>query len=314
MLLEYGNGDFIMGKGKGKGKGKVLIKGKSMGDLWQYSVQKYPANTKDYYFNKSRQYKLIGPETKVCSMGSCFGIEIAKLLKRLKFKYLVTERNALFSANWEKLYNISSIRQVFQYSLSEFNPIVHWWDRNGLMQDPFRRGIEYQPGTETIKFNQHVQASKQALSQADVITITLGMVELWRDKRDGATYWRVPPKQHYNPKIHEFHVQTVDEVLEEMRTIRALAGKTKIIWTVSPVPFMATFRNDTDPITANFYSKACLRSAVEMMVNEDEHSYYFPSYEAIILGHENRYRPDNRHITQVIINQTIQFFKRMYMK
>jgi len=292
----------------------MKIIGKSRGDFWKYPVQRYPNNTLEYFLNNSKQYNLIDSNTHVCSMGSCFGIEIARYLKKLNFKYVVTEKNPYFSARWDKLYNISSIRQVFDYSLGEFKPLVRWWKRNGKLQDPFRRQFECKPEMADEAFKNHVKASRKALTIAEVITITLGMVELWRDKRDGATYWRTPPKEYLDYNIHEFVVQDPYDVLDEMKKIRNLVGNTKIIWTVSPVPFMATFRQDCDPITANYYSKACLRTAVDLMVKNDKNSFYFPSYEAIIFGFDNRYKADNRHVRSGVVKNIMKFFERMYIK
>lgn len=291
----------------------MIIEGNSRGDFWKYPNQRYPNNILNYYFNSSKEYKLINSDTKVASMGSCFGIEIAKYLKKLNFNYIVTEKNEFFSARWDKLYNISSIKHVFEYSFGEFKPIVRWWKRNNKVQDPFRRAFNCKPEIADEAFANHIIASYKALSKADVITITLGMVEVWRDKRDKSTYWRTPPKEYFDPEIHEFIVQDPYEVLEEMNVIRSLIPNTKIIWTVSPVPFMATFRQDSDPITANFYSKACLRTSVDMMVKDDDNSFYFPSYEMIILGYDQRYKSDNRHIRNGIISDVMKVFKRMYM-
>jgi len=165
-----------------------------------------------------------------------------------------------------------------------------------------------------IRFKEHQKCSAEALTKADVITITLGMVELWRDRRDHSVYWRVPPFEYLNEDIHEFVVQGVDDVLNEMRRIRKMVPNTKIIWTVSPVPFRATFRMDCDAISANFYSKATLRSATDLMCREDENSYYFPSFEAVILGHDERFEEDNRHIKPKIIKKMMKFFERMYIE
>ena len=294
-----------------------MKKDHSHNDFFEYPIQKYPLDTLDYYFNEAKQYKLIDRNTNVVSMGSCFGIEIAKYLKSLNFNYVLTEKNKFFSASWDKIYNTSSLKHIFEYSLKpdQFNPIVRWWKRptSNLLQDPFRREHKYHPAKADTEFELHSKRSRKALEMADVITITLGMVELWRDRRDGYTYWRVPPRKYYDPEIHEFVIQDVGDVLNDMRAIRSMLPDTKIIWTVSPVPFMATFRQDTDPITANFNSKATLRSAADIMVREDPNSYYFPSFEAIILGHENRYQADNRHIQPGIVASMMTLFTIMYL-
>lgn len=291
---------------------------RSKADFKKYPIQRYPVDTKVHYLGMKRNYKLIKKCTKVSSMGSCFGIEIAKHLKKSD-NYIVTEKNPFFSAKWDKLYNISSIRQVFDYSFKAdtFKPLVRYWPREGFLQDPLRRDVVFKTSTPEVadeNFKQHQVMSRLALQKAGVITITLGMTELWRDKRDQTVFWRVPPIEMLDTEnIHEFVIQNVDDVIEEMQRIRAYIPKTNIIWTVSPVPFRATFRTDCDAVSANFYSKAVLRTAIDLHVRSDRYSHYFPSFEYIILGHENRYMADNRHIKRPIVAEVLKFFDTMFV-
>jgi hypothetical protein len=290
-------------------------------DYQKFPVQYYPLNIKDYYFKKSEKIPLLNKKTKIVSMGSCFALHIAKYLKKHNYNYLVGEKyfKYLTSADWDMVFNTACIKQIFQYSFEEFAPIVRWWDRGKVMDDPFRRQISYPKGKHEQELKKHVEASHAVLSQADIVVITLGLVEVWRDKRDLATYWRTPPIHLIDKNIHEFHVMDANECLADLDHVHKLLSKynpkCKIIITVSPVAMRATFRTDVDPIAANVYSKCTLRSAAGMFADKYDNVFYFPSFEFVIFGFANPFQErDNMHVKQSVIDTMMKFFERRYVK
>ena len=77
------------------------------------------------------------------------------------------------------------------------------------------------------------------------------------------------------------------EILEELEAIHALLSAHclpdfKMLATVSPVPLQATFRPE-DVMTANAYSKAVQRAALEAFVLRHNNVDYFPSFETVTL-------------------------------
>jgi len=290
-------------------------------DYKKFPVQYYPKNIKDYYFQDSVKIPLLNKKTRIVSMGSCFALHIASYLRNNKYNYLVGEKyfRYLTSADWDMVFNTSCMRQIFKYSFEEFSPLVRWWDRGGVMDDPFRRQISYKKGEHEQKLKQHVKASHEVLSKAEIIILTLGLVETWRDKRDLATYWRSPPIELLNKKIHGFHVMNVDECLADLDEIHKLLSKynpkCKIIITVSPVSMRATFRKDIDPVAANVYSKSTLRCAAGLFADKYKNVFYFPSFEFVIFGFPNPFQPrDNMHIKKSVINTMMKFFERRYVE
>lgn len=289
-------------------------------DYKKYPVQYYPLCIKEYFFEKAKRIPMITKKTKIVSMGSCFALHIASYLKKHNYNYLVGEKffRYLTSADWDMVFNTSSMRQIFQYSFEDFSPIVRWWDRGGVMDDPFRRQISYKKGEHERKLKNHVSASHEVLSKAEVIVLTLGLVEIWRDKRDLATFWRTPPINILDKKIHEFHVMNVNECLEDLDEIHKILSKhnpnCKIIISVSPVAIRATFRTDIDPVSANFYSKATLRSAAGMFADKHENVFYFPSFEFVVYGFPEPFQKrDNMHVKQDVINVMMRYFERRYV-
>lgn len=289
-----------------------------LSDYKKFIIQRYPSNIKDYFFEEKQRSKFISKDTKVMSIGSCFAENIAKYLKKQQYNYLVTEENSgSFSANWGIVFNSSSIRQIFEYSFGLFTPIVRWWDRGKNVQDPFRRNVLYNKGNEDIEIQKHIKASRKAIVNADVIIITLGLVEVWRDKRDHATYWRVPPMHLYDKDIHEFYVMTYEDVYNDLMKIKEILDSKNptcnLIVTVSPVPFQATYREDVDVVTANVYSKA-ISSLAAIDFCTKNNIIYFPSFEFVRYGFDNPYIDDGRHINKKVINTMMKFFEKLYCK
>jgi len=292
---------------------------KPSGDYKKFAIQKYPSNISDFFF-KSKKKNIVNKNTKVVSIGSCFAENIAKYLKAHKYNYIVTEKGSgWFSANWGIVFNSASIRQIFEYSFGLFNPKIDWWEREeGKMQDPYRRDIIYPKGVHNKKRESHFIASRKAIEQAEVIIITLGLVEVWRDKRDNSTFWRVPPMHLYKPDIYEFFVMTVEDVYNDLVIIKNIINKfnpkCNLIVTVSPVPFQATYREDCDSVSANVYSKAVSCVAANKFTSDfkNKNVYYFPSFEFVRYGFSNPYIADGRHIKPPVINVMMKFFEYMF--
>ena len=290
-------------------------------DYQKFPIQYYPKNIKKYYFNEAERIPLINKKTKIVSMGSCFALHVASFLKKNKYNYLVGEKyfKYLTSADWDMVYNTSCMKQIFQYSFEKFEPLIRWWDRGKVMDDPFRRQISYKKGTHENELKKHVKASHEVLSSCDVIILTLGLSEVWRDRRDKATFWRTPPIHLYDKKIHQFHIMNEKECLDDLILIHDLLKKynpeCKIILSVSPVTLRATFRTDVDPVSANVYSKAVLRCAADQFSNMFDNVYYFPSFEFVTYGFENPYQErDNMHIKQDVIQVMMKYFERRYVE
>jgi tetratricopeptide (TPR) repeat protein len=149
------------------------------------------------------------------------------------------------------------------------------------------------------------------IPQCRVVVMTLGLAEAWFDTLTGY-YLNGAPHQlamAAAPKRFRLDVLTVDEINDCLARIYDLLERYghpdfRLLLTVSPVPFRATFTGQ-DAITANTYSKSALRAAAEAFVIGHPRAEYFPSYE--IVTHTIRssaYIQDNRHVTPQVV-QTI---------
>jgi hypothetical protein len=168
-----------------------------------------------------------------------------------------------------------------------------------------------------LNFARHREASYQALTEAEVIILTLGLIETWRDKRDQMTYYRVPSPRIYDSDIHEFYVQSVQDCLTDLNKIHGILQdqnpRAVIIITVSPVPMFASFRMDVDVVTANSLSKSTLRVAAEYLSLQHRNVHYFPAYEIVTQGVANPYDDDNRHVTKDAVDKVMEVFESQFV-
>ncbi len=155
--------------------------------------------------------------------------------------------------------------------------------------------------------------------EADVVVLTLGLVETWIDTVTGLHLNEAP-----NPRIlarsadrfrfHQLSFEEVETALEEIRRILEGHGKLgqKRVLTVSPVPLGRTFTAD-DIVVANMTSKSTLRTAATRLTDRVEGMDYFPSYEAVSLSDPNlSWQQDRRHVSDVVVGQIIQTFLVRY--
>ena len=154
---------------------------------------------------------------------------------------------------------------------------------------------------------------------ADVFIITLGLSEIWYDKITGEAAWRAIPTSKFDPERHGFRVSTVEENRDNLEKIYNLIRKYRknatVIFTLSPVPLIATFR-PVSCISANSVSKSILRVAVdELMRNHenDKNLFYWPSYEIVKEGTKTAFTDDLRHIHNSVVDYIIDTFCEYYV-
>lgn len=233
-------------------------------------------------------------------------------------------------AAWERLYNTFSMRQIFEYTFSDWHPRVRWWMSpiSQVIQDPYRRIILYKSLDEAEQdFEHHRLCSRRVLTSARVLILTLGLTEIWQDKEDGSVIC-LPSGPYVNEggdmSRYQFRVSRYDENLINLTRIRELLfahnPECKIVLTVSPVHLWATFRRDCDIFSATCSSKATLRAVADDFVSRYDNVHYFPAFEIASL-----YRPflglpvfsegrENFHVNQDTIHNIMEIFFQYYGK
>jgi len=277
----------------------------------------------------------IDKHTKVATAGSCFAQHIARYLKNSGYCYYVAEPGhpilppgararqnyGLFSARYGNIYTARQLWQLFQRAYGKFDPSEDAWQKEPeVFVDPFRPTT--QPGgyisreEMVVDREQHLAAVRKMLESLDVFVFTLGLTECWRSRADGAVFPVCPGVEGgtFDADRYEFYNQPVEDVIADLTAFRnglaEVNPDAQIIFTVSPVPLVATAEPGAHVLSATTYSKSVLRVAAETMVQRFPNVHYFPSYE-IITGAFNRghyYAADLRNVVEDGVAHVMRLF------
>lgn len=186
--------------------------------------------------------------------------------------------------------------------------------------DPFLSG---KAGSGTIEElmarRQEVKEYFAQAFQADVVILTLGLIEAWIDQETGLILNEAPqPKVLARNKERfsflKLSLEQCEEALAEIHSILVAKGKPgqKIILTVSPVPLGRTFTAD-DIIVANTTSKSTLRVAALRLAERTQDLDYFPSYEGVLHSDPAlSWQRDRLHVSDVVVGHIIKTFLHRY--
>ncbi|MEH6346638.1 MAG: GSCFA domain-containing protein [Bermanella sp.] len=282
------------------------------------------------------EHKIMDKSTPIGSAGSCFAMEIAKVLQTEEFNYVVTELgdnpeqeayidgykvgsgDALYSANFGILFNTPSLRQLAEKAFGEreFTKYLVQAEQ-GLYMDPYRENVYFKSKENFLRdYPKHIEAIRQTLLQSEVFIFTAGLNECW-ELFDGSVISRNPRDSFFHLMQHKVLTvqENIDNIMSFFNLVKRHNPKFKLILTLSPVPLLATGRGDTHHIIeANTHSKAVLRVALEEVVKQHEDIYYLPSFELVTECMPNAWKEDHRHVTKETVSKVISMFKNMFVR
>ena len=249
----------------------------------------------------------ITPETRITAFGSCFAANISSWLHRRNFRVLNKDEDASGAyvvSMGEGMVNSFVIRQQFEWA----------WE-NKVFDQPLWHGYK----AEDFGHDEDVRLeTRRIFDETDLFVLTFGLSEVWYDEPTGNVFWRTVPKQVHDPCRHKFRVSTVAENLENMCAIYDLIRKhrpdARMIFTLSPIPLIATFR-DVSCVSANSVSKSVLRVAMDELMREtkdDAHLFYWPSYELITDVFRQPLKADNRHVEKRCLDFVMTLFEQSW--
>lgn len=275
-------------------------------------------------------------QDKISTAGSCFAQHIAKKLRAGGYSYLDVEQAPhllpiasrqsfgyeLYSARFGNIYTARQLLQLVQRATGEFTPKELYWEKDGRFFDPFRPTIEPNGFSSKEEFfaalDGHMEKIRELLTKTDIFIFTFGLTEGWINVEDGTTYPICPGTAagRFDADKHKFINFTVRDVYDDMTAFMKLAQsfnpKMKFIFTVSPVPLVAT-ASESHVLPATVYSKSVLRAAAgELQANFDNVDY-FPSFEIVsgIPARSMFFNPDLRIVNQCGVDYVMtHFFKQ----
>lgn len=252
------------------------------------------------------------PTTPVASIGTCFAEEFAYFMGDKGFNYIRTEDDALAaSANWGRVYTVPNFLQIVRYSTDPSYPLLVEQTTDGWF-DPLREPrVRLDPGRKAAEhaIRDHRRASEKALTQCEVLIVTLGQNEAWVDSKNSVV-WAVRPKPDVfesrpdDFRVIEFgYVENVAALQEAVGILASANPGIRILFTVSPVASYASF-SDMDVVSASFANKCLLRAVVQEVVRSRPGKlFYFPSFEIALCDNPGNFRADNRHVKYATIDR-----------
>jgi hypothetical protein len=262
------------------------------------------------------------PNTNVFTIGSCFARNIESALLKLG----VTVPTQTFNADPAEWIRYSHPAMI----LNEFSPGTTAQRITRSLQNTasgtdnivkFRSGYQDQllhcydtPVTwdRTLERRADVDRVYSNLKDADLVIITLGLVESWFDVTTGNFLNIAITPRDPEPDRYVFKRLSVADTVELLApAVRQLTDRgQRVLLTVSPVALVNTFTN-SDAVVANEYSKNVLRVACEELLANPMVDY-FPSYEIIRSGGSAVYQDDLLHPTDAVIDQVVSYMIRNY--
>jgi len=251
---------------------------------------------------------VIDKSSAVLAFGSCFAAHVSDYLHERGYHVLGRhlDLDAHIIRFGEGMVNSFAIRQQLEWALTGKEMPEGLWFSEHKDVCPVDPAIQEQ--------------TRQIILSADAFIFTLGVSEVWYDKRNGEVLWRAVPSHLFDDSVHGFRVSTTAENYDNLARIRELIRDVKptapIIFTLSPVPLMATFR-PVSCVTASSVSKAILRVSIDELMrtfSADDRLLYFPSYEIVKDCVVDPYLDDNRHPKPEVVSLVMETFERHYCR
>ncbi len=272
----------------------------------------------------------------IFTIGSCFARNVERALNEVGFNVTSLGSEEELAAvkgksDYMNRYNTYSILHELQNAAGMIDlpdDIAFSRTSNGRYVDFYSHPILEPTSLEFVKAARQWLTSYFARAfTADVVTVTLGLIECWYDHKAGRYINFAPIFGSSDQKTQlitesdrfSFRVLSYEENMENLEAVYNLLVQknpnVKIIVTVSPVRMSATFTK-RDVAVANTLSKATLRTVAEAwQQRHPERIDYFPSFEMATLSDPRKvWGPDGMHVYSVFVNEIMAHFKEVYVR
>lgn len=267
----------------------------------------------------------------ILTIGSCFAREIEACLLRLGFDVPLASVDIPREERVSEKANAILNKYVAPAMANElrwaFDPDAVFPENSylqvgdGLWHDPHLAANMKPASLDRVKERrQHVIDTYRKARGARIVVVTLGLVEAWFDRETGLYLNDTPPGRAMlaYPGRFEMHVLSYEDILRSLEDIISILRRFghpefRMLLTVSPVPFKATFTG-ADAMQANMYSKSVLRAAAEAFSrSHSDIVNYFPSFETVVLGDRAMsYHIDNIHVREQVVARIMAQVVRNY--
>jgi hypothetical protein len=280
-----------------------------------------------------RRFDLKAP---VFTMGSCFAREIEAALRAAGGHVISLDRAKMDRPEFHDgegtvrsgFFHRFTPRAIWHEFKIAFDELPGWKANSSLL---FPRGEELEDfnywavkGSDLSARAHGVRRSLarefvQRVTEAELVILTLGLIEAWVHKPTGFDCNRIDPRViARRPEEFELVFLDYEDTIFCLADVRRMlkryhkTGDFQLVVTVSPVPLGSTFSTD-DIIVANERSKSVLRAAAGKFCSDNPDVRYFPSYEFVRFSEPAAaWRPDRLHVQRAMVNHIVKTFTRTY--
>jgi len=257
----------------------------------------------------------ISKDTRIFTIGSCFASNLAATMKSFGLSGS-THPGRPF-------YTTKAIKQELEKLVGncQKQKIAPYWETPQGFQHAY---MNHPDNTEYFSCNKDIseweasvnQKAFDGLKQANVVIVTLGLIEAWYHPESDTFVRSCPPVKIFDSFKAKFCRLTVADMKHDLRGIYKLVCeklKGRLVISVSPIPIIRTFTS-SDVRVANSESKSRIRAAVSEFIDEFPDVYYFPSYEIITTSERmNDFMlKDARHLHKHALRYVISRFMEAY--
>jgi len=244
---------------------------------------------------------------KITAFGSCFAANITRHLSNIGFDLSSNRDPDIYiSRIGDGLVNTASILGQFEWALENKHQPHDLW--HGFKAEGFGYDEDIRVRTRDVFLG------------TEFFIITLGLSEVWYDAVTGGAFWRSVPETEFDASRHKFRVMSMAETKADIariyELIRTHVPNAKVLFTVSPIPLAATFR-DVSCLTANHVSKSILRAALDEFLRDNQAAvnqslFYFPSMEIVQFGFADPWGLDCRHPSNSVLDTVMKTFEASF--
>lgn len=226
-------------------------------------------------------------QSPMLSVGSCFSEHIGNKFLKSHFNIVINPYGQQYNpvSISDGLIRLSENRLYRADDLFRYNEQVHSFDHHGSFSNT----------DESITLhliNEAFQKAVVQLHKAEYIWITPGTAHVFIHKdsqRLVNNCHKIPGKEYFQRLLTSQEILT--SLSKAINEVRSINPKVKIIFTVSPVRYLASGAFE------NSIAKGRLFDAIYSLIQTINDVYYFPSYEIIVdeLRDYRFYKPDMLH-------------------
>lgn len=291
----------------------------------EYAGKKFPQKkrediTVDDIIRKYDTPKFIDKKTNIVTIGSCFAQRLRDWLKSNNFNYV--------DGKWDRVYSPRNIKQILQFA---FEPEIvdiseDLWDFDGDLGFPYVKESSGRPlklpndeYDRNKKLNSLFNHFKETLTHCEVLILTFGQTEVWSHKNSPNTAFYAAPFTGIKngSENHICKDLSFNEIKEELEEIYRLMSKynpsCKLIFSISPIPLVASVSKDYSAFISANFAKTKLHGATLEYISDKENCYYMPSFELVNSHPYKSFEHDGRHVPQSFANKIMGMFEKLFV-